>query len=289
MANTEEETRLPAHEGGCWGKWTVTRPRTYKTEGVVLKQTPLGEADRIFSLYTLGVGKLRAVARGVRRPRSRLGGHLQPLSQVRVSLALGRNLDAITEAETIRSFRRIKENLPRLSEGVYLAELVDGFSVEQSPNQAIYDLLLEALTLLDAGEREGLLARYFELRLLVHSGFGPELYRCVECRSMLEPADHVYSCARGGVLCGECRVVSNEALYPLSLNAMKVLRLFQRESCSKVMGLRLSDALLGEVERLLGAYVRHVLERDLRSAEFVRLVASGPRGKGVGGRATTWG
>ena len=106
------------------------RLRTYKTEGVVLKQMPLGEADRILTILTPDVGKVRAVARGVRRAKSRLGGHLDLLNQVSVSLSKGRSLDAVNEAEAFRSFRVLREDLERVSKALYMAELADGFSVE---------------------------------------------------------------------------------------------------------------------------------------------------------------
>jgi DNA repair protein RecO (recombination protein O) len=260
----------------------MARPRTYKTHGVVLRYTPLMEADRIVTLYTPDVGKLRAVARGVRRTRSRLGGHLEPLTHVSVSLAEGRGLDTITGVDTIRSFRPIKEDLHLVSKAVYLAELVDSFSVEQSPNEAAFELLISALGGLQTAENPAYLMRYFEARLLLGSGFGPELRQCVECRATLEPGDHVFSCSKGGILCPQCRVLSGDALVSLSLNAVKVLRFFQRQSYARAAKLTLAPALLEELERLLATYIRHVLERVPNSTEFMSLLASGVRDTGAG-------
>ena len=252
----------------------MARPRTYRTEGVVLRQVPIGEADRILTLFSDDHGKLRAVARGVRRAKSKLSGHTEQLTHVRISVAVGKSLDVVTEAETIHGFRNLKKDLRRLSEALYLAELVDGFTVEQSPSLRTYQLLLDALTALDTSESVGTLVRCFELHLLVHSGFGPELRDCVECRKTLDPGDHLFSCERGGALCRQCRTTSAEALLPLSLNAMKILRFFEREPLSRAVNLSVSGPLLGETERLLGTYVRHVLDRETKSAEFMRLVAS---------------
>ena len=89
----------------------MARPRTYKSEGIILKGIPLGEADRIVTIYTLGSGKLRLVAKGVRRSRSRMSGYLEPLTYVSISVAEGRNIDTITEVEIIQSFREIREDL----------------------------------------------------------------------------------------------------------------------------------------------------------------------------------
>ena len=252
----------------------MARPRTYKTQGIVLKHTPLGEADRIVALFTPDMGKLRAVARGVRRPKSKLGGHLEPLTHVLVSLAQGRNLDTITEAETIRSFRGLREDLRLVSRGIYLAELVESFSVEQSPAAAVFELLLNALAWMEKADSSELPLRYFEVQLLRNSGFGPELYRCVECNATLEPGDHLFSSAKGGILCPQCRAPSEEALVPLSLGAIKLLRFMQREAYPKVAELRVPPVFLEETERLLRTYIRHVLERELKSAEFMNLVTS---------------
>ena len=257
----------------------MSRPRTYKTECVVIKQTPIGEADRILTLYTPDMGKVRAVAKGVRRTKSKLGGHLELLNNVSVSLSQGRNLDVLTEAEAVQSFKGFREDLRRLSMALYVAELIGGFSVEQSANYGLYQLLLDTLGWLERTRQPDLLLRYFEMQLLDHSGYRPELHRCVECRSKLEPGQHLFDCEGGGFLCPTCRVNSRQALIPASLNAMKVLRLLQRErEYARVDGLRVSPGLLHEIERLLRAYVRFLVERELKSAEFMGLVSSGSTG-----------
>ena len=254
----------------------MTRPRIYKTEAVVLRQIPLGEADRILTLYTPDMGKVRAVAKGVRRPKSRLGGHLELLNHVSVSLSHGRNLDVVSEVQVIQSFKGLREDLQRVSRAIYVAELVDGFSAEQSSNYALYQLLLGALAWLERSGHSDLTLRSFEMRLLDESGYRPELYRCVDCRRTLEPGDHLFSCTNGGVQCPACRVTSSEAMTPLSLNAMKVLRFLQREGeNARVARLKVSPRALSEIERLLRTYIRYLMERELKSAEFLHLVSSG--------------
>ncbi len=256
----------------------MARSRTYKTQGVVLKQTPIGEADRVLTLYTRRMGKIRAVARGVRRTKSRLAGHLEPLTYARVSIAEGRSLDAISEAETLRSFRALREDLGRVSSAVYVTDLVESFSADGSPNAAVFDLLLAILGELEDHESPGRLIRCFEVQLLKHSGFGPELYRCVECHSVLKPGDHLFSSAKGGIVCPDCRTGSSGGLVSVSLSAVKVLRFFQRESFEKTAALDVPSPLLAEVERVLRTYVRYVLDRELKSADFVKRVALVERG-----------
>lgn len=255
----------------------MPRPRNYKTEAVVLRQMSLGEADRILTLYTPDMGKLRTVAKGIRRAKSRLSGHLELLNCVSISLSQGRNLDVITEVQAIQSFRGFRDDLQLLSRALYVAELVDRFSIERSPNYEVYRLLLETLTWLEQAGQSDLLLRHFEMRLLEYSGYKPELHACVECRSKLEPGDHYFSSAVGGVLCPACRVKSDDAMIPVTLNAMKVLRFLQRDAdYAGASKLNVPSKLQAEIERLLHAYVRFLVERELKSAEFMSLVSSSP-------------
>jgi len=148
---------------------------------------PLGEADLLLTLYTRDAGKLRAVAKGARKTTSRLVGHFEPLTLNRLALSRGRNLDIITQAQVIDNFSDLKGNLTGLSQGLYIAELLDGFGSEAHPNPELYQLSLEALRAVGQAAASELPLRFFELHLLRVSGFMPELYDCVECRRTLEP------------------------------------------------------------------------------------------------------
>lgn len=255
----------------------MAKPRSYKTDGIILRQMPLGESDRLLTLYTPGYGKIRTVARRVRRTKSKLVGHTEPLTHSRLSISYGKSLDWISEAETIHSFRRIKEDLTLLAKGLYLSELVDGFSVELEPNPSVYKLLLDTITIFNNTVEPlsySALIRQFELRLLMLSGFGPDLHNCVECREELEPANHFYSCNHGGVLCKKCQNVSKDRLIPVSLNSMKVLRFLERQSSDAVAKLDVPETIMQELEKLLVTNVTYVLEREIKSASFMKLVTS---------------
>ena len=257
----------------------TTRFRFYRTEAIILKQMSIGDADRILTFITPGMGKLRAVAKGVRRVRSKLAGHVEVLNHVRLSLAQGRNLDVVSQADSIHGFRGIRDNLDALSRALYFADLVDNFTVEESRVHSVYSLLLESLGWLEKDEFHELTPRYFEMKLLACSGYLPEMYKCVHCRSELMPADHLFSVALGGIICPNCQLLSQSQLVPVSLNAVKVLRHLQREEYPKAVQLKMSPALAGELERILRANINHLLEREVKSASFVGLIAS-PRGNG---------
>lgn len=243
-------------------------PRVYKTEAIVLRQRKLGEADKIVTLYTPNYGKLEAVAKGVRRPKSRLAGHLEVLIYTSAMLAQGRNLDVVTQAQAIDSFAPLREDLHRLSRALYAAELVDRFSPEGAESYHIFQLLLGTLRRLAGTADADVVLRYFEMQLLDLAGFRPQLQRCLGCERALTPVPNHFSPAAGGVLCPSCGS-GNVGSRPLSVSALKVMRLLQGGGIGDVLRVRIGHHLSQEVEFHQRAYLIYVLERDVRSAAFI--------------------
>jgi DNA repair protein RecO (recombination protein O) len=190
----------------------MLRPRTYQTEAVIIKKTKLGEADRILTLYSRDIGKIQGVAKGIRRPRSKLAGHLELLSYSQVTFARGRSIDTIIGSQTIDSFLPLKNSLDLTAYALYAAEMVNQFTPEHQENQALFQLLVETMQRLGGAAVPQLLLRYFELHLLEISGYRPQLQECVACRRPLEPVTNLFSSSAGGVLCAECR--RNHELIP---------------------------------------------------------------------------
>ena len=246
----------------------MARPRVYKTEAIVLKRTHLGEADSIITLYTPNLGKIRAIAKGVRRPKSKLGGHLDLLTQSALLLAQGQNLDIITQSQTIESFLPLKGDLRRISCAFYIAELVDQFTAEQVENYPIYKLLHTDLLWLCGARNCELVLRHFELQLLRHLGYQPELHQCLGCKSPLAPQRNLFSASSGGALCPDCG--RNEpAVRPISVDALKVMRFLISSDHASAGRLRMSRDLSQEVEQLIRWYIRYLLEREVKSLEFL--------------------
>lgn len=246
----------------------MPRPRVYKTQAIVLRQRKLGEADKIVTLYCANLGKVDAVAKGVRRTKSRLAGHLEPLTLGLYLVAEGRDLDIVTQAETIDAFAPLRSELERLSRGLYCAELVDRMLPERSEGYPVFLLLRDTLARLSAEPELDLAVRYFEMRLLAELGYQPLLDVCAVCGARLEPVVNFWSEAAGGAIGPEC-AMGEAAVQSLSLNALKVLRLLQRSTFAEAARVRLSPALASEVEGCLGRHIRYVLEREVRSARFV--------------------
>jgi DNA repair protein RecO (recombination protein O) len=249
----------------------VPRPRVYATPAIVLRQRKLGDADKIITLYTAHRGKLEAVAKGVRRARSKLAGHVEPLSHASFQLAQGKNLDIVTQAETIEPFVKLRDDLDRLSRALYACELLDRFTEPHQESFDLYRLLLDTLRRLAAGDDLDAPVRFFEMSLLDVLGYRPELDECVTCRERLQPVTNYWSAGGGGVVCPNCRR-DEAAVRPISVNAVKLLRLLLHASWPDVSRVSVDGGLAVELERAMLEYVRWVLERDVRSAAFIDAV-----------------
>ena len=244
-------------------------PRSYHSEALILKHSPFGEADLLVTFFTKERGKVRAVARGARRSSSKLVGHLEPLTQVSLSLAQGRGgLDHVSQAQLMESFAPLKDDLEAITKGFYLAELVDGFGSEANPNQPLYHLALATLKAIGEDPESELPLRFFELRLLKVSGLMPELYCCVECRNDLAPDSHQFSPDVGGALCLECRPAEAH-VRPLSLRALKVLRLLDRSQNNQIPSIQMDDPLALEIRSLLKMSIEYWLDKQIQSNSFL--------------------
>jgi DNA repair protein RecO (recombination protein O) len=255
------------------------RSRLYKTEAIVLRGMDLGEADRVLTVLTPRLGKLRVVAKGIRRPRSRLGGGLEPFSDVQLVLAVGRTFDVVTGVAVSDPHLGLRDDLEGTAAAWYLVELVDRFCEGSADSHGAFVLLAQALVALDAppgSVRRETVNRWFELHLLDAMGFRPELSQCLECGAPIEPAGNVFSPVAGGILGPECAGVAGAAGggRPVSPAALKVLRHLQRTELPGVLRLVLPGDVHREVERLLHATVSAILERELRSRDFLEEVSA---------------
>ncbi len=242
--------------------------RSYQTEAIIIKKTKLGEADSIFTLYTPRLGKIQGFAKSVRKPKSRLAGHLELLTHSQVSLARGKNLDTITGSQTINSFLPLKSNIWLTSYALYTIELINQFTAEHIENYPLFRLLLETMEQLCQANNRDLVLRYFELHLLDNVGYQPQLRECLSCHRELKPTTNSFSASAGGMLCPDC-TQNQPTPYPLSVNAQKVLRLIQSSDYSTVIRLKINSSLANELERIISDYLKYLLEREVKSAVWL--------------------
>jgi DNA repair protein RecO (recombination protein O) len=240
---------------------------TYQTEAIIIRKIKLGEADRIIILFTLHLGKIRAVAKGVRRPKSRLSGHLELLTYSKVDLVHGRNLDTIIGSQTVNAFLPLKTDLDLSAAALYLTELVDQFTVENAENLPLFELLFDTLDKLQTEENREMLIHYFEMHLLSLTGYRPELMHCVACKKPLEPVVNAFSISSGGMLCSTCTLT--RFCYPISVNTLKILRLLQSDDYATVRRIKLTPELAEELTTVLRNYIRYLLEQEVKSVNFM--------------------
>ncbi|KAA0232645.1 MAG: DNA repair protein RecO [Acidimicrobiales bacterium] len=232
----------------------------YRDQGIVLRTYKLGEADRIVVFVTKGHGKVRAVAKGVRKTKSKFGARLEPTSHVAVQLYEGRELDIVTQAETLDHFKAIRGDLERIGAAAAMLEAVDHLSQEGEINPQLYRMLLGALRTL-AGHNAPLVTPSFFLKLLALEGFGMIVDECMACGATtgLEAVD----VDAGGTLCREHRQG-----VAVSAEGLGLLR--------QILGGQLGAALnepespaTHEVQALATNALEHHLERRLRSVTLL--------------------
>jgi DNA repair protein RecO (recombination protein O) len=246
--------------------------RSLRADAVVLRHSNLGEADRLLTLYTRELGKVRAIAKGARKMTSRKAGHIEPFTHVRLQLAKGRDLFIVTQAETIDSYQPLREDLTKTGYAAYVIELLDRFIPdEETSTPSLFRLLTETLSRLAAEEEAWIPIRYYEMRLLDFLGFRPQLFECANCGREILPQDQFFSFSAGGAICPRCGE-SLTGLHKISIEALKYLRHFQRSTYREAARAHPEADTQKELETLMQGYFTHLLERELKTPGFIKRV-----------------
>jgi DNA repair protein RecO (recombination protein O) len=229
----------------------------YRDEGVVLRTMRLGEADRIVTMLCRSRGKVRAVAKGVRKTTSRFGGRLEPMSHVALLCWQGRELDIVNQAEVIDSYRQVREDFSRVSKAYAMLEVSDKICVEHHAAPELYELLVRALGAL-ASEDSALVVPAFFLRVLAVEGSTPILDECASCGSDAELV--AFELLEGGALCRNCRRGR-----PLSPEALGLLRrCFEPGGLAQVLR-EPAGPVATEVTEIMNEAMETHLDRQIRS------------------------
>jgi len=237
----------------------------YRDDAVVLRVHKLGEADRIVTLLTRRQGRVRAVAKGVRRTRSKFGARLEPFSQVDVQLYVGRSLDVVTQVEGLAAFgAELVGDYPRYTAGTVVLETAERLTAEErEPALRLYLLVVGALRALAAQERApGLVLDAFLLRAMAAAGWAPALTDCAVCGA---PGPHrAFHVASGGTVCPGCRPPGSATPAPATLVLLAAL-LAGDWPLAEASG----PAPRREGSGLVAAHLQWHLERALRSLPYV--------------------
>ena len=241
---------------------------TLTVDAVVLRHSDWGEADRMLSVFTRQAGKLRVVAKGVRKLRSRKAGHLEPFTHVRLLLARGRDFWIVTQAETIDAYLPLREDLLRTGYAAYLVELLDRFTYEEGEAPGLFQLLVEGLARVELLPDPFISVRYYELRLLDLVGFRPDLFHCVSCGDEIQPLDQFFDALKGGVICPNC-IGHIPSARPVSRDSLRFLRHLQRSPFQEAARADPPGPVRTEMDALLNYYLTYLLERRLNSPHFL--------------------
>jgi DNA repair protein RecO (recombination protein O) len=234
-------------------------PAPFKTEAIVLRSIRYGEADRILHLYSEDRGRLGAIAKGVRRVKSRLGGRLEPFSRANLILREGRgDLCTVTGADTVHAHPALRERRESLERATQACDAVLRLLDSTEPNRPAYNLLARELQLLDADPAAATRAQAlaFRMKLLLAAGFAPELAACATCGER----EHLgaFSAAAGGVVCPGCESGS----FPLGADAHEFLVTALARSLAEFP--RAAERALGQADRAIGETLEHHAHVRLR-------------------------
>ncbi len=247
----------------------------YKVEAIVLRRANLGEADRVVTLFTREHGRLPAVAKGARKPKSRFAGRLELFTHLRALLAQGRTLDVVSQVEVIDPFAPLRGDLERMSVAAFAAEVTDRALPEREPQPAVFAALRQALRTAAVGDAE-LAGVWYAAQLLSLSGYGPVTDRCVVCGRPIR-GGAAFSAALGGSLCPADRARDPEAV-AASAVGLAAIGFLREMPVSAVGRVALAPAQRAEIRHLLRRSLEHRLEIRLKSTGVAERLA------GIAGR-----
>ncbi|MGE5631507.1 MAG: DNA repair protein RecO, partial [Caulobacteraceae bacterium] len=244
-----------------------------KTQGIVLKHTNLGEADKILTILTRNNGKIKAIAKGCRKPKSSLLSSSEVFVFSEFVLYRGTNFYHITQANTRETFYNIRKDLLKLSYATYFVELAETVSDEDIPSERLFLLLAKALYYLSTGEiPAGLLNLGYQLKLMDISGYRPNVLRCVNCRKQKD--EYVrFSVELGGVICRDC--LDSDSLnqykdaYRISHGTAEAFKFLLNTEISRLNTKKIDNTIFNEMERIIRAFIQNHLDKKFKSLDFL--------------------
>ncbi|MEC7837831.1 MAG: DNA repair protein RecO [Chloroflexota bacterium] len=244
------------------------RKKFIQTEAIALKVYDFGDADRIFVFLTPNHGLIKVVAKGIRKPKSKMGGHIDVLSKVNSYISIGENLSNLSQVEMIENYSSIKIDLSLISIGFYLLELAERFSVENDPNNDIYYHLAFTLDQVRNMVNKDLLMRWFELNLLSIAGFLPDLYNCQISGNTLIEGDHLFSSANGGLVEKNFSTGTDNYIH-VDKNSIKAMRFLIDNEWSKVKTSNFQIKNLQNIKEVTKKYIQTITQSSIHSEKFL--------------------
>ncbi|MBI2448573.1 DNA repair protein RecO [Candidatus Microgenomates bacterium] len=243
----------------------------YRTKGIIIGKRDFLEADKILTVFTEDFGKISVKAKGIKKIKAKLAGHLEMFNCVDLELIKGRSHYVVVGAQAIKTFENIKKDFDRTSAFYYTTEILAKILAENAPQTNLFHFLLAIFSRLEEkNDKIFLLILFFELNVLDFLGFKPELMVCVGCRENIYGHTFFFSDERGGILCETCQ---NSDIFSttISQNALKLMRLLVSKDFSFIEKIKIRSDITNEVKNINGFFLEHILGRKLRSADFVTI------------------
>ncbi|HHV59580.1 MAG TPA: DNA repair protein RecO [Clostridiaceae bacterium] len=242
-----------------------------KTKGIIIKEVNTGEADKVVTIFTESKGKISAYARGARRPKNSLTASTQFLCYSDFVFFSGKEMYSINSCRLIEHFYNLRNDIIRLTYSAYFAEIINDVVQENEPAMSLLKLFLNSLYLLAAGKHDPrFIARVFEMRLLVLSGYSPDVRGCMACSGT--DLDNVsFSFESCGFLCSNCSQ-TDKSSYKLSPAAARAIQYIAFSDSDSLFGFRVSESVLNELEHVFGRYLSERLEKKYTTLDFLKTI-----------------
>lgn len=237
-----------------------------KAEGIIIRTTDYGETNKIVTLYTKEFGKIGLMARGAKKPKNTLSAVSHVLFYGLCLFSKGRGLGTLYQAETLNSFRTIREDIEKMGYAALILELTDRLTEEGQPTQGVFNLLRDILLLMEKGTDPAVLAAIYAMKMMPFAGISPELNKCVHCGN--QHITSSFSISGGGFLCPNCQHTDEYALQ-LSPGVQKLLPIIKAVPLERLGKVSLKPKTIGEIESIIYAYYEQNAGIKLRSRHFL--------------------
>ena len=241
------------------------------TEAIALKSLRWGEADRIVTFFSYKLGKVRGIARGARKMKSRFGGALEPFTCVNLTLFDKRHdsLGSISHVDILESFASLREDLGRMSAAARMVSLVEGITADRDPSHTLFRTLREGLRALRASEDHALTTILFQIHVLTLAGFRPQIDHCASCGQDFGSRIPRFSPSAGGLLCQSCDQASWDSCLPMSPGSVAFMQQARRLRFALALRLKAAGQVRRELEDIIDAYARAIVGTRLPAMNFL--------------------
>ena len=243
----------------------------YKTEGIVLKSTEFEEADKIVTIYTKNYGKISAIAKGVRKIKSKFGSSLEILTHSIFLIYKGRNIDIVSQTEILESFFSTSKEVIKFAFAVNCVEMVNKLTEEREINIGLFNLLKEVLHYLRKTDDPKLLTLSFKWQTISLLGYRPSINHCCRCNKSVEDQKEMYfNIKEGGLLCNNCVAEDKEECINVSLYFVKLLRKILITHLSTISNATIPDNKIKELEKITNIYIGYHSEKSFKTDGFLK-------------------